>query len=112
MTTPPAGLSAAARKLWTATTTEYDLAEHELALLEKACRTADIVSTLESIVEKEGAVVSSPQGSKAHPALVEGRQQRLAFARLVAALRIPDDDQTGGERKQHRAVRGVYQVGA
>lgn len=111
MTAPPTGLSTAARKLWTATTKDYDLAEHELALLEKACRTLDIVVDLESIVAAEGAVLTSPQGAKAHPALVEARQQRLAFARLVAALRIPDDAEAGA-RKQHRGIRGIYKVGA
>ncbi|MGI9083985.1 MAG: hypothetical protein ACR2FE_01680 [Aeromicrobium sp.] len=69
------------------------------------------MTNLESIVDKEGAVVASPQGRKAHPALVECRQQRLAFARLIAALRIPDDAEAG-ERKQHRGIRGVYGVGA
>jgi hypothetical protein len=81
-----------------------------LALLLKACETHDIVEQLEAIVDKEGAVVTSPQGSKAHPALVEARQQRLTFARLIAALRIPDDDT--GTRKQSRSIRGIYQVGA
>ncbi|MGB3772871.1 MAG: hypothetical protein WBA00_17170 [Rhodococcus sp. (in: high G+C Gram-positive bacteria)] len=33
----------------------------------------------------------SPQGVRAHPALVELRQQRLAFTKLVAALAIPAD---------------------
>lgn len=35
MTATPAGLSTAARKVWTATTKDYELAEHELALLLK-----------------------------------------------------------------------------
>ena len=109
MSKPPKGLSVEAQRLWTKTTTDYELAEHELALLLKACRTLDIVAELEAIVAAEGAVISSPQGSKAHPALVESRQQRLAFARLVAALRIPDE---AGTRKQQRGIRGVYQVGA
>jgi len=43
---------------------------------------------------------------KAHPALVESRQQRIVFARLLAALRLPDDQH--GERPQRRQVRGVY----
>lgn len=109
----PAKLSAAARKLWKATVEDFALAEHELALLEKACRTLDVISDLEAIAAKEGAIIPSPQGSKAHPALVECRQQRLAFARLIAALRIPDDDVGEGRaRKQHRGIRGVYGVGA
>lgn len=36
-----------------------------------------------------GALVTSPQGVKANPAAVEARQQRIALARLLAALRLP-----------------------
>jgi hypothetical protein len=48
----------------------------------------------------------------AHPAVVEARQQRLALARLLAALRLPagaEDDLAAGRRPQRRVgVRGFY----
>jgi hypothetical protein len=37
----------------------------------------------------------SSQGVRVHPALVELRQQRIAFARLLTAVRIPVGDETG-----------------
>jgi len=49
---------------------------------------------------------------RAHPALPELRQQRIALARLVASLGLPtgvvDEDQP---KRQRRSVRGVYSVG-
>ena len=44
----------------------------------------------------------SPQGLRAHPALVEARQQRVTLAKLVASLRIPLDESEGAGRTQQR----------
>jgi hypothetical protein len=47
--------------------------------------------------------------------VAELRQQRLAAARLLVALRIPDAEEgsgagnQGGRRTQRRGTRGVYQ---
>ncbi len=58
--------------------------------------------------------MASPQGDRANPAAVEARQQRIALARLLAALRLPageEDDRQAGARAQRRVgVRGVYGV--
>ena len=52
---------------------------------------------------------ATSQGPRVHPALVELRQQRIALARLLAALRVPTGEDTG--RAQHRTgVRGVYGI--
>ncbi|MDQ3274292.1 MAG: hypothetical protein M3Q39_04480 [Actinomycetota bacterium] len=42
-----------------------------------------------------------------HPALVESRQQRLALARLLIALRLPDREE---QRPQRRGLRGGYRL--
>ncbi|GIF16210.1 hypothetical protein [Actinoplanes teichomyceticus] len=59
-------------------------------------------------------MISSPQGLKAHPAAVEARQQRIALARLMVALRMPagdEGDQAQGRRPQRRTgVRGFYGI--
>ena len=50
---------------------------------------------------------------RAHPALVELRQQRIAFACLVAQLGLPVGDQDAAHVKgqqQRRATRGVYGI--
>ena len=53
------------------------------------------------------------RGRRAHPALVEARQQRIALARLLAALRLPAGEEEAGDRRPQRrmGVRGVYGVG-
>ncbi|MGI8680857.1 MAG: terminase [Mycobacteriales bacterium] len=111
---PPAGTRAAGRRLWHSVLADYDLEEHELALLVEATRTIDLLAELDLVVRKEGAVVESPQGRKANPAAVEARQQRIALARLLAALRLPageDGDQAEGRRPQRRVgVRGVHAI--
>ena len=110
----PVGTGLAGRKLWRAVTASYDLEEHERLLLREAVRTADLIDRLEALVVAEGAVVDSPQGQKAHPAAVEGRQQRITLARLLAALRLPAGEEEPGQqqrRPQRRTgVRGVHRL--
>ncbi|MHA6511323.1 hypothetical protein [Tessaracoccus sp. Z1128] len=105
MTAPrtPPGLRAGGQRLWRSIVEDYELGQHELAVLVEACHTVDACHALEAIVTAEGVVHDSPQGKRAHPALVEARQQRLALAKLVASLRIPlDDQQAAGRQPQQR----------
>jgi hypothetical protein len=106
---PPDGLGERGRGLWSAILADFTLQAHEMTLLLEACRTVDAVQRLEDIVKREGVLNASPQGLRAHPALVEARQQRMTLARLLAALRIPVEDARGEGRTQRRVgVRGVY----
>ncbi len=110
MTKPktPSGLRTSGRALWAAVLRDYELADHERALLLQAARTADLCDVLEDEIRDSGAMVESPQGGKVNPAAVEARQQRLVLARLIVALRIPLDD--SADRTQTRPLRGVYGV--
>lgn len=105
----PTGLKSGGKRLWRAVTSEFVLAEHEVVVLVEACRTVDSLAELERIVAAEGVTNASPQGVRAHPALVEARQQRVTLAKLIASLRIPlDDDQDQGRAPQQRVgVRAV-----
>lgn len=85
----PRGLLTAGRKLWDASTIEFELAMHELAILEEACRTRDRISQLDKKVSEDGLMLSSSQGERMHPAIGEARQQRMTLARLLATLSIP-----------------------
>lgn len=105
---PPPGLAAPGRRLWKAVTTDYDLAAHELQVLTEAARTVDLLAELEKIIVRDGPTVDGMHGPRINPAATEARQQRLALARLIVALRIPVDDATGAPRTQHRGIRGVY----
>ncbi|MDP9397289.1 MAG: hypothetical protein M3P96_05460 [Actinomycetota bacterium] len=73
----------------------------------------DLLDELEKRIKADGAVIESPQGEKAHPAAVEARQQRIALARLLGALRLPAGEQEAGDRRPQRrtGVRGVYRTG-
>ena len=116
MSTPkaPSGIRAPGRRLWSSVVDVFDLEEHEMALLVEAVRTVDLLDQLDAEVRRDGPIVSSPQGGKAHPAAVEARQQRIALARLLAALRLPtgeEGDQRASARPQRRVgARGVYGV--
>ncbi len=110
---PPKGTQKAGAALWTAVLDEYELEAHEILLLREAVRTVDVLDSLEARVAADGPLLGSSQGERAHPALVEARQQRIALARLLAALRLPAGEEEDGQdrRPQRRVgVRGVYGV--
>jgi len=99
--------------LWVSVVSDYDLDEHELCVLTEATRTVGLLDELDAAVRAEGALVDSPQGRKAHPAIVEARQQRVVLARLLAALRMPvgeAGDEQANARPRRRGPRGVYGV--
>lgn len=101
---PPRGLGAGGRRLWRAVTGRCALAQHEADLLAQACRTLDLLDRLDEAAATAELVVDG----KANPVLVEARQQRIVYARLLAALRLPDE---AGARPQRRTgARGVYQT--
>ncbi|HWC35820.1 MAG TPA: hypothetical protein VG650_13465 [Mycobacteriales bacterium] len=93
---------------------DFELDEHEMALLLEAVRTVDLLDVLEAAVRQDGPLIDSSQGLRAHPAVVEARQQRIALARLLAALRLPIGDegqQAADVRPQRRSgVRGAYSL--
>ncbi len=111
---PPAGLGVDARHLWSSVMDVFELEEHERALLVEAVRTVDLLDRLDAEVRRDGPLLNSSQGLRAHPAATEARQQRIALARLLAALRLPageDGDQQAGARPQRRVgVRGTYGI--
>ena len=101
----PTGLKTRGRKLWADVQAHYELEMHEELLLTEMCRTADTLDRL--------ARLAAADGNDAGWATVEARQQRIAFARLSAALRLPagdEADQQAGARRPQRRVgaRGVY----
>ena len=111
----PAGLTAAAKRLWTEVLGTYELEQHELGLLTEMCRTLAALDRLDRVVRREGPLVEDRFGAwKAHPALVEARQLKIAYARLSAALRLPageEGDQQATRRPQRRSgARGVYAI--
>lgn len=111
---PPTGTRAGGKRLWTSVAGQFALDEHETALLTEACRTVDALDALDGRVRREGVIVSGPQGDRAHPGLVEARQQRIVLARLLAALRVPQgaegDEQASARPQRRGGARGVYGI--
>lgn len=111
---PPTGTRAPGRRLWASVMDDYDLDEHELALLREAVRTVDLLDLLDAEVREAGPIVASPQGPRANPAAVEARQQRITLARLLAALRLPSgesgDTQATARPQRRVGTRGVYGI--
>lgn len=113
--TAPDELRESGRSLWESVTDVYELEEHERGLLLEMCRTVDSLDRLAEILADDGEIIEDRFGAKrAHPALVEARQLRIAYARISAALRLPsgeDDDPDALRRPQRRVgTRGVYGV--
>lgn len=109
----PRGSGAAGKRLWSSIVDEFELDEHELSILVQAARTVDVLESLDAQVRREGPIVSSSQGDRANPALVEARQQRITLARLLTVLRLPNGDE--GEQKDSRpqrrgGARGTYGI--
>lgn len=107
----PTGAGGPARRLWSSIVDAFELDEHELVLLVEAARTVDVLAELDAAVRRDGALIDTPHGRRAHPAAVEARQQRIALARILAALRLPSGEEHGDGRPQRRVgVRGPYRL--
>ncbi|KQR64578.1 hypothetical protein ASF89_08825 [Frigoribacterium sp. Leaf172] len=75
-----------------------------MTLLLQACRLLDTTDRLQAVIDDSSVIIETTQGPKTHPAVVEFRQQSLAFAKVMATMRIPlDDDDTPQKRA---GVRG------
>lgn len=107
-TRAPKGLQAPGKALWKAITTDWDLDDREVEILNLACRQADALDELEARVRCDGITVPGAAGqTRIHPAVIEARQARVAMARLLGQLSLPAADgrklTSAGERAQRAA---------
>jgi len=92
-TKAPTGLGARGRAFWRATVSGFDLERGELELLAEVSRTLDEIDALTAAIARDGVTVPGSAGQpRAHPAVGEVRQHRLALGRLLAQLALPDLD--------------------
>ncbi|TKA10947.1 hypothetical protein FCI23_14330 [Actinacidiphila oryziradicis] len=80
--------------------------DHEIVLLDEIARTMDDLDALAAHVASAGHTIAG----RVNPALTEARQMRIALARLVAALRLPEDDSENVPQRRV-GVRGTYALG-
>jgi P27 family predicted phage terminase small subunit len=104
----PAGLKPPGKRLWRAVTGEFRLNDAEKSLLLQCCQCADELAALKAIVDAEGVMAESSQGSRVHPAQTELRQLRLAYQRLVAGLGLPIGLE---EEKPQKPLRSLGKYG-
>jgi len=103
----PPGAGPAGRRLWRSVVERFDLDEHEAALLREAARCVDLLDELVAVVRRDGPTIRNAKGDMVtHPAAVEARQTRLTLTRLLASLRLPEED--GGRAQRRGAARGAY----
>jgi hypothetical protein len=103
-----ARFGAAGTKLFTSITAAYEVeGPHEEALLAELCRVADVLADLQAQVDKDGCVVRKDfEGPpRPHPALIEARNQRTMFIRLVRALKLPSEVVEAPRPKVRHGVR-------
>lgn len=88
---PPAGLQARGHRFWRTVHETWLVDAGETELLVEVCRQLDVCEALAAVVAREGVLsVGSTGAVRAHPAVAELRAARLALARLVAQLDLPD----------------------
>ena len=107
---PPSDLKRGGRgrQLWRMVSEALDLDGRDLAMLAEAARTLDVLDELAHLRRIRGSL--TPDGRIA-PYVVEARQQRITFARVLAAMRLPEDLSSPAVRPQRRAgARGFYTV--
>ena len=96
------------RRFWSAMTADYEPEPHEVEMLAEAARAVETLAKLRQRVTDDGEFITSTQGIRTHPALVEMRAQRTSLVALLRALSMPVEE--GGASltpRQRRAVRAA-----
>jgi len=110
----PFDLGTRGERLWASLLAQDTSLEDESSPMREvalsACRTADRVEHLERLSRTVDAVIEGRTGPMIHPILAEVRQQSALLARLVSALRLPDE--ATGKKPQRRQLRGVQKPSA
>lgn len=88
----------------------YTFDAWELEVLAHACRQADAVTLLEEYIGEQGVTVTGSNGQeRLNAAITEARQARIALARLLGELKLPnegDAQQAPGSQQGQQARNG------
>jgi hypothetical protein len=102
----PTTLADAGKALWDTVASKYVLRADELAVLENACRAADMIVRVESAWAEEGCPMYT-KGSMGqlveHPAPKGIRAWQTTMDAALARLKLPDDP-SGAKPNQQRAA--------
>lgn len=105
----PDGLGESGRRLWSSVADAFELRVDEQLLLLQACRSVDLLDRLAAQAAVGGLTVTNAKGDEVTaPWITEHRQQSQNYARMLASLRLPDEED---ERPQRRgAARRSYGI--
>jgi hypothetical protein len=89
---PPATLGKAGKTLWRSIQGEFAIGDAGgLALLGLACEAMDRISSLKAMIARDGEVVVTRSGIRAHPALKEENHCRSFIVRTLSRLGVLDE---------------------
>jgi P27 family predicted phage terminase small subunit len=89
----PEGLDEAGKDFWAAVDARYDLDPGEVVLLERACRTLDVLAGIDDWLADHGLVVTGSTGQvRAHPLLTVRNEQERTLVALITALGLPSEE--------------------
>jgi hypothetical protein len=85
------------QRLWEHVTTEFDLPEDKLAILRRACHTADICARLEVEIRSGDVITLAGNGAAVvSRALTSHRQASETLSKLIRSLGLEDLDADAG----------------
>ena len=100
----PSGLGKAGRALWRSVLADYELSAAELAVLRRACVTADYLDRIDAALS-EGLTAEGSLGQpRPHPLMRALYEQSVLFAQLLRELALPMPDEESGQRRSPAAV--------
>lgn len=105
MLTKPTNLGPAGAQLWDSMTAEFDFSGEpgKVAILERACRTADQIAKLEEATLDTPMTAKGSMGQLViHPFIQEIRQQTTALNALIKSLGLPETDEEAAARAEQR----------
>ncbi|MGI1849271.1 hypothetical protein [Rhodococcus aetherivorans] len=100
----PRGLGRRGKALWRDLHQTFDFTQdpHRQALIEDACRTADVIDRLQEAVDAHDLRVRGSQGQPvAAPELAELRQYRALLGQLLSRLALPDTEELAEVKAKH-----------
>ncbi|MDM2176198.1 hypothetical protein PP452_08770 [Mycobacteroides abscessus] len=96
----PNGLGYQGKKLWQEVTGVYDLSvdPHKRRILYDACKTADLIDTLDKAMTGQSLTVRGSMGQQViNPLVAQAQSGRVMLAQLLARLNLAEageDDET------------------
>ncbi|MFG2596698.1 hypothetical protein [Streptomyces sp. NPDC048462] len=108
---PPEGLGPQGMTLWQEIGEVFELRVDELRILGDACREVDLIERMHVALLDAPLLVKGSMGQEvANPLVQELRQHRALVARLLSALKLPDDEEqedTDGRARSSQARKAA-----